>query len=80
MLTEPMKEGWTKGLREPEQIASMRDAAPDMYEALKPFAAMADAGDQRPSDDAVWAGQDGLRLTYGDFRRARAALQKARGQ
>jgi hypothetical protein len=42
--------------------------------ALKPFAAMAGAGDQRPKDDAVWAGQEGVALRYGDFRRALRAL------
>lgn len=65
-----------------EQYANARliAAAPDLYEALKPFAAMASAGDQRPKDDAVWAGQDGLRITYGDFRRALAALSKASQQ
>lgn len=55
-------------------------AAPDMYEALEVFARHASAGDQRPKDDAVWAGQDGLAITYGDFRRAAKALAKARGE
>lgn len=49
----------------------------EMEGALEPFAAMAMAGDQTPKDDAVWAGQDGKRITYGDFRRA--ALAKAGG-
>ena len=48
----------------------------ELEEALRPFAVMADAGDQRPKDESVWAGQDGLRITYGDFRIARAALQQ----
>lgn len=46
---------------------------------LKLFAAMAEAGDQRPKDDAVWAGQDGKALKYGDFRSARAFLARNGG-
>ena len=49
-------------------------------EALEPFAAMSDVGDQRPSDDAVWAGQGGKHITFGDFRRARQALASIRGE
>lgn len=52
-------------------------------EALEPFAEMATAGDQRPKDDAVWAGQDGRRITFGDFRRAaeaHAALKSTAAQ
>lgn len=41
---------------------------------LRPFAAMASVGDQRPKDDAVYVGQDGLRITYGDLRRAKEFL------
>lgn len=43
---------------------------------LKPFAAMSEVGDQKPKDDAVYVGQDGRHITYGDLRRARAFLTK----
>lgn len=56
-------------------IAELKEAR----ELMEPFAAMAEAGDQRPKDDAVWAGQDGKALKYGDFRAARAFLSKAQG-
>lgn len=46
--------------------------------ALEPFAAMATVGDQRPKDEAVWAGQDGKRITFGDFRRAFLASRTER--
>lgn len=57
-------------------IDAEKARADRLAKALEPFAAMADAGDQRPKDDAVWAGQDGVHITYGDFRAARAALQQ----
>jgi hypothetical protein len=59
------------------RISALTAERDRLREALEPFAAMASAGDQKPKDDAVWAGQDGLRITYGDFRRARAALSAA---
>lgn len=40
----------------------------ELERALYPFAQIATVGDQRPKDDAVWAGQDGKRITFGDFR------------
>lgn len=50
--------------------ATVQPAAVAVEKALEPFAAMASVGGQRPKDDALWAGQDGRRITYGDFRRA----------
>jgi len=73
-LTTPAKatEAWNRRVT----AASAQARIAELEVALKPFAAMAEAGDQRPKDEAVWAGQDGLRITYGDFRAARAALQQ----
>lgn len=49
-------------------------AAPDLYEALKPFASWIDRTD---SDDRLLVQVSGLTLTVGDVRRAQAALAKA---
>ena len=46
----------------------------ELEKALYPFAQIATVGDQRPKDDAVWAGQDGKRITFGDFRLALRVL------
>lgn len=51
----------------------------ELEAGLKPFAALAAAGDQRPKDDAVWGGQGGVSITYGDLRHT-AALLKSQEQ
>lgn len=63
--------------REHEANANLIAAAPDMLEALKPFAKCCDSiGREIPDskDTSSWTFQ------AGDFRRARAAIAKAEGR
>lgn len=64
--------------RDAEANARLWAAAPDMAEALKPFAAMADFYFSHDDDHVVLFGTDGD-VTVGDVRRARAALERAKG-
>lgn len=73
---EKLQEAQAETLKAMTERDAAEARADRLAKALEPFAAIAGAGDQRPKDDAVWAGQDGLRITYGDFRAARAALQQ----
>lgn len=59
--------------------ARLMAAAPDLAEALEPFASLyADHMADLPDEDRVLYIGDGIRL--GDLRRARAALSKAKGE
>ena len=91
--------GWDSSLDEPElavvenrlpseahyRETMLRDAAPDMYEALRPFAEkLVDIGDDEADDDAFREMSPGHRraprITVGHIRRAAellAALAKA---
>lgn len=56
-------------------------AAPDMYEALKPFAGLFKPNlDDLYSDDMVVFSTGGTVITVGDVRKIRAALAKANGE
>jgi hypothetical protein len=64
-------------------VGPLFEAAPDMAEALKPFSqsGFQDAfGGNVEGDDSPIFERQGCRLTLGDFRRAFAALAKARGE
>ena len=53
-------------------------AAPDLVAALEPFAALSTALVDRPDEHPLYGFNDAT-ITYGDIRRARAAVAKARG-
>lgn len=74
--------------RETADAALFADA-PSMYEALEPFAAVADAIDQHmrriPDETGLWTRESNipgaaLQITVGHVRAARAALARARGE
>lgn len=56
------------------------DAAPDLLEALKPFAAMAAAYDPEDGDGEQEAWAFNARPTIGQLRKARAAINRAEGR
>ena len=63
--------------------ASLIAAAPDLYEALKPFAALADkfdAAEKPEADDLIIATNRSVRVTLGDCRAARSSLARAEGK
>lgn len=64
----------------PVALRAMRGRLAEARGLLEPFAAMADVGDQRPGDDAVWAGQSGVALRYGHFRAARTFLSSTEAE
>jgi hypothetical protein len=59
------------------QNYGMIAAVPELLAALKPFAALAgQLPDDRKDESPVWQYNDAV-LTFGDFRRAAAALERA---
>lgn len=54
-------------------------AAPELYATLEPFARKADEFADDETDDLPATYENGELFSVGDFRRARAALRKARG-
>ena len=68
------------GAVEARANAQLLAAAPDLLEALQPFANLLDeAMDERPDDWSVWSFNERT-ITFGDLRRAVAALTMARGE
>ena len=72
---------WPSNADESNANATLIASAPELVEALKPFSRLADAmSEQTPdikADGRVVWGYNDADLTYGDFRRALAALSKA---
>lgn len=63
-----------------EDDARLTSAAPDMFEAIKPFAEAVDnLNDDHPDGSHIWESPAAMSLTAGDLRRALAALTKAQG-
>lgn len=55
-------------------------AAPELLEALRPFAALLAEHHERMPDDQPIFGINSATFTVGDMRRARAAINKATGE
>lgn len=79
---------WHSG-RDVENVADARliAAAPEMYEALKAFAAFeharpwpGTAWENNPDGDVLFSHHTGISVTREDFRRAAEALAKAEGR
>lgn len=63
-----------------ESDARLIAAAPELYEALKPFAALLQAHNDKGSDAIPVFGINDSTVTVGHLRKARAALKRARGE
>ena len=61
-----------------EEYQAMRDLLNEAVALLRPLANMATVCG-KGGDDSVYVGQSGIRLTYGDFRRAFAFLARIDG-